>query len=124
MERIDVTRLIRDKRGRQTPLTLSPQPKQIALLPFQRRHVKAYLYFHMSHEDRKAGQVGAGAGGVCAIGGQQPAVLRRPESRHGALGVAPERAVGIEILFRMLREGGKETRDTAIRMHPRQNGPI
>lgn len=39
---------------------------------------------------------------MCAIGGQQTTVLRRPESRHGALGVAPERTVGIEVLFRML----------------------
>lgn len=77
----------------------------------------------MGHENGKAGKVGAGAGGVCAIGGQQPAVLRRPESRHGALGVAPERAVGIEILLRMLKEGGKETETTAIRIHPRRNGP-
>lgn len=56
----------------------------------------------MGHEHCKAGEVCAGAAGVCAIGGQQTTVLGRPESRHGALGVAPERTVGIEVLFRML----------------------
>lgn len=64
----------------------------------------AYLHLHVGHEHGEAGEVCAGAGGVCAIGGQQATVLRGPESRHGALGVAPERTVGIEVLFRMLRE--------------------
>ena len=72
--------------------------------------INAYLDLHMGHEHREAGEVCAGAAGVCAIGGQQTTVLCRPESRHGALGVAPEWTVGIEVLFRMLgaREGGRE----------------
>lgn len=60
----------------------------------------------MGHEHCKAGEVCAGAAGVCAIRCQQTTVLRRPESRHGAFGVAPERTVGIEVLLRML--GAKE----------------
>lgn len=64
----------------------------------------------MGHKHREAGEVCAGAAGVCAIGGQQTTVLRRPESHHGALGIAPERAVGIEVLFRMLESGEIETR--------------
>lgn len=67
----------------------------------------------MGHENSKAGEVCAGAAGVCAIGSQQTTVLCRPESRHGALGVAPERTVGIEVLFRMLGtwEEGEEARE-------------
>lgn len=72
----------------------------------------------MGHEHGKAGEVCAGAAGVCAIGGQQTTVLRRPESRHGALGIAPERAVGIEVRFRMLRaREGEEQRE-----RERENG--
>lgn len=68
----------------------------------------AYLDLHVRHEHGEAGQVRARAAGVRAVGGQEATVLRRPESRHGALGVAPERAVGIEVLLRVLevREGG------------------
>jgi len=61
----------------------------------------------VGHEHRKAGEVCAGAAGVCAVGGQQTTVLGRPDSHHGTLGVAPERTVGIEVLLRMLGvEGG------------------
>lgn len=56
----------------------------------------------MRHEHGEAGQVRARAAGVRAVGGQEAAVLRGPEARHGALGVAPERAVGIEVLLRVL----------------------
>lgn len=76
----------------------------------------------MSHEHCKAGEVGAGAAGVCAIGGEQSAVLRGPESRHGALGVAPKRAVGIEILFWVLQEEKDRERD-CNQEKPRQTGP-
>lgn len=64
----------------------------------------------MGHQHSEAGEVRAGAAGVCAIGGQETTVLRRPESHHGALGIAPERAVGIEVLFRMLESEEMETR--------------
>lgn len=56
----------------------------------------------MGHEHRKAGEVCAGAAGVCTIGGQQTTVLCGPESHHGAFGITPEGTVGIEIFFRML----------------------
>lgn len=52
--------------------------------------INAYLHLHVGHEHCEAGEVCAGASGVCAIGAQQTTVLGRPESRHGALGVAPE----------------------------------
>lgn len=60
---------------------------------------RTYLDLHVGHEHRKAGEVRAGAGGVCAVGSQQTTVLRRPDSRHGVFGVAPERTVGIEVLL-------------------------
>lgn len=56
----------------------------------------------MGHENSKVGQVRAGAGGVRAVGSEETAVLRRPEARHAALGVAPERAVWVEVLLRLL----------------------
>lgn len=64
--------------------------------------LRAYLDLHMGHEHRKAGEVCAGAAGVCTIGGQQTTVLCGPESHHGAFGITPEGTVGIEIFFRML----------------------
>lgn len=80
--------------------------------PSPGRHgtINAYLDLHMGHEHGEAGEVCAGAAGVCAIGGQQTTVLCRPESRHGALGIAPEWAVGIEVCFRMLRARGGGTK--------------
>lgn len=38
------------------------------------------------------------------VGAQQAAVLCGPVARHGFLGVAPERAVGVEVLLRVLRD--------------------
>uniref|UniRef100_A0A3P8TW75 Uncharacterized protein n=1 Tax=Amphiprion percula TaxID=161767 RepID=A0A3P8TW75_AMPPE len=38
--------------------------------------MNAYLDLHVGHEHCKAGEVGAGAAGVCAIGSQQTTVLR------------------------------------------------
>lgn len=46
--------------------------------------------------------MGAGACGVCPVGAEQAAVLRRPVTSHGFLGVTPERTVGVEILLRLL----------------------
>uniref|UniRef100_A0A3Q1EE44 Uncharacterized protein n=1 Tax=Acanthochromis polyacanthus TaxID=80966 RepID=A0A3Q1EE44_9TELE len=37
--------------------------------------MNAYLDLHVGHEHCKAGEVGAGAAGVCAIGSQQTTVL-------------------------------------------------
>lgn len=68
-----------------------------------------YLHVHMSHEHSKVGQVCAGAGGVCSVGSQQPAVLRGPEARHTALRVAPEWTVGVEILLWLLKEEEQQT---------------
>ena len=56
----------------------------------------------MSHEDGEVGQMGAGARGVGPVGAQQAAVLRGPDAGHGSLGVAPERAVGVEVLLGLL----------------------
>lgn len=73
--------------------------------------MNTYLDLHVGHEHGEAGEVCAGAAGVCAVGGQQTTVLRGPESRHGALGVAPERTVGIEVLFRVLGPREEEGRE-------------
>lgn len=45
---------------------------------------------------------------MCSVGGQQATVLRGPESHHGALGIAPKGAVGIEVLWGMLDSGKVE----------------
>lgn len=68
-----------------------------------------YLHVHVSHEHSEVGEVCAGAGGVRSVGSQQPAVLRRPEARHTALRVAPERTVGVEILLRLLKDEEEQT---------------
>ena len=47
----------------------------------------------VSHEHGEVGEVAAGAGGVCVVGVEQPAALRRPLPCHGALGVVPEGAI-------------------------------
>lgn len=75
----------------------------------------AYLDVHVCHEHCEVGEVRAGAGGVRPIGAQQTAVLRGPVTRHGFLGVAPERAVGVEVLLRVLQEKGKTG---AVRRRP------
>lgn len=62
----------------------------------------SYLDVDVGHEHSKVGQVCAGTGGVRAVGTKKTAVLRRPEARHAALGVAPERAVWVEVLLRLL----------------------
>lgn len=56
----------------------------------------------MGHEDGEIGEMGAGAGGVGPVGAEQAAVLRGPVAGHGFLGVAPEGAVGVEVLLRLL----------------------
>lgn len=66
------------------------------------KHFSSYLDIDMGHEHSKVGQVCAGTGGVRAVGSEETAVLRRPEARHAALGVAPERAVWVEVLLRLL----------------------
>lgn len=45
----------------------------------------AYLDIHMSHQDSKIGQMGAGACGVRPVGAEQAAVLRGPEAGHCSL---------------------------------------
>lgn len=55
----------------------------------------------VSHEHGKVGEVAAGAGGVCVVGVQQPAALRRPLACHGALGVVPEGAVWSVIILQL-----------------------
>ena len=60
------------------------------------------------HEHRKVGEVAAGAGGVRAVGVQQPAALGRPLARHGALRVVPERAVGTVVVLQLDTNGTRE----------------
>lgn len=73
----------------------------------------------MGHEHGKVGQVRARAGGVGPVGGQQAAVLRGPVAGHGLLGVAPEGAVGVEVVLRLLlktersRHSGEERQEPA-----------
>lgn len=47
----------------------------------------------VSHEHSEIGEVAAGARGVCAVGVQQLAALRRPLACHGALRVVPKGAI-------------------------------
>ncbi len=68
-----------------------------------------YLHVHVSHEHSEVSEVCAGAGGVRSVGSQQPAVLRRPEARHTALRVAPERTVGVETLLWLLKDEEEQT---------------
>lgn len=75
----------------------------------QTKHSGSYLDVDVGHEHSKVGQVCAGAGGVRAVGSQETAVLRGPEARHAALGVAPERAVWVEVLLRLLWEKSQNT---------------
>lgn len=73
-----------------------------------------HLHVHVGHEHGEVGQVGAGAGGVGAVGGQQAAVLHGPVPDHGLPGVAPEGAVGVEVLPRLLwrqRQAGSQSRN-------------
>lgn len=60
----------------------------------------------VGHEHGEVGEVAAGAGGVCAVGLQQPAALRRPLPRHGALRVVPERTVRGVIILQLKGGGG------------------
>lgn len=53
----------------------------------------------MGHEDGEVGQVTAGASGVALVGFQQLAALSGPVSHHAVLGVIPEGAVGIVVVF-------------------------
>lgn len=73
----------------------------------QRREEPTYLDVNVGHEDGEIGEMSAGARGVRPVGAQQAAVLRRPVTGHGSLGVAPERTVGVEVLLRLLFEGKK-----------------
>lgn len=58
----------------------------------------------MGHQDCKVGEMSTRTCGVCPVGAQQAAVLRRPVTDHGALGVTPERAVGVEVFLRLLMD--------------------
>ena len=77
------------------------------------RSPSTYIGLVAGHEHRKVGEVAAGAGGVRAVGVQQPAALGRPLARHGALRVVPERTVGTVVVFQLDkkrkkgRKGGK-----------------
>jgi len=55
----------------------------------------------VGHEHGEVGEVAAGAGGVCVVGVQQLAALRRPLARHGALRVVPEGAVGSVVVIHL-----------------------
>lgn len=64
----------------------------------------------MSHKHGEVGEVAAGAGGVCAVGVQQLAALRRPLARHGALRVVPEGAIW-RVIIVQLQSNNKERND-------------
>lgn len=74
----------------------------------------------MGHEHGKVGQVRARARGVRPVGGQQAAVLRGPVAGHGLPGVAPEGAVGVEVLLRLLL---KTERSRNSGEHPQEPAP-
>lgn len=76
---------------------------------------ESYLDVHMRHEHGEVGEVRAGAGGVRPVGAQQATVLHGPVARHGFLRVAPERAVGVEVLLGVLR---KKNKTGAVRQTP------
>ena len=68
------------------------------------------------HEHGEVGEVAAGAGGVRAVGVQQPAALGRPLPRHGALRVVPEGAVGSVVILYLRGGGEKNRRDDGKRV--------
>lgn len=55
----------------------------------------------VGHEDGVAGQVVAGAGGVCVVGVQQAAALRGPPATAGDARRVPEGAVGAEVVVKL-----------------------
>ncbi len=63
-----------------------------------------YIGLVVSHEQGEVGEVAAGAGGVCAVGVQQPAALRRPLACHGALRVVPEGAIWSVIILQLWKK--------------------
>ena len=86
---------------------------------FKPRASATPLFTHVGlvvrHEHGEVGEVAAGAGGVRAVGVQQPAALRRPLARHGALRVVPEGAVWSVVILH-LRERKKNRRDDGKRV--------
>lgn len=68
----------------------------------------SYLNINMSHQNCKVGEMGARACGVRPIGAKQTAILRRPVTPVTALGVTPERAVWVEVFFRLLLKKRKK----------------
>lgn len=69
-----------------------------------------YLNIDMGHQDCKVGEMSTGTCGVCPIGTQQAAVLRRPDTGHSTLRITPERAVWVEVFLRLLI-GKEEKKD-------------
>lgn len=67
-----------------------------------------YIGLVVSHEYGEIGEVAAGAGGVCVVGVQQPAALRRPLACHGALRVVPERAIWSVIILQLRKKTNKK----------------
>lgn len=66
-----------------------------------------YIGFMVSHEHGEVGEVAAGARGVCVVGIQQPAALRRPLACHGALRVVPEGAIWSVIILQLRKKKKK-----------------
>lgn len=67
-----------------------------------------YIRLVVSHEHGKVGEVAAGAGGVCVVGVQQLAALRRPLACHGALRVVPEGAIWRVKIIQLRQKKNKE----------------
>lgn len=65
----------------------------------------------VSHEHGEVGEVAAGAGGVCAVGVQQPAALRRPVAGHRTLRIVPKGAIWGVIIFQLRNRKNKARAD-------------
>lgn len=77
----------------------------------------------VGHEDGVAGQVVAGAGGVCVVGVQQAAALRGPPAAAGDAGRVPEGAVWAEVVVELNRGKKKRKKTREHFPHRCQSGP-
>lgn len=57
--------------------------------------------FTVGHEDGEVAEMVAGTCSVSLIGSEELTALGGPVSHHAPLGIVPERAVGVEVIFRL-----------------------
>lgn len=62
-----------------------------------------YRMLSMCHQDCKVGQVTARTRGVSLVRREEFAALRWPVSHHAPLGVVPEGAVWVEVIFGLMK---------------------